>query len=563
MYSRTTVRAAGTRSDGEVQALPDLTSTRSERFYFTLRHLAANMEDFWRQPFGRAGSAIFWLMLLGLAAARASVALYGTRRSSADAFLVLDGAWRMLNGQRPHLDFNSMVGPAAYLPTLVGFRLASNTVAGFGYGQALMALLLGGWAYWLGGKLYQVPRVIYAWCVAAIAVSPAGLGMSPLALSPGMTYNRYGYSLLGILLLECLSTEVASELLAGFSSGAAIAILAFTKMTGFFAGVALLLVLISQRKETARRWVGFGAGAVLVGFPFLWYLHFDVAGVVRDLAITAEAKHVQLVEYLLDSIVLEAGIALLLTLVAFWFLIECGNHRAANRTLVAGISVIAVSVLLIFGNYQFTEMPLLSLLLLMLIQRMLAEHRKGHDILSMVIGGGALFAGITLFSVVVSLADGQWVKVHAARSAPRFESPVLRQFVPVKEDYDYTVIVNHGFDMLRQHRRPGERVMSLDFTNVFSYGLQLPPAAGGSTNLQFDGSFNAQHKVSPEKLFGAADLVMMPKTNSDYVSQYATPKIYGPYIGTHFELIDESPQWKLYRRSTAASKSSSSVQWPP
>ena len=57
---------------------------------------------------------------------------------SHDAFMVLDGAWRMLNGQRPHLDFNSMIGPAAYLPTVVGFRLASNTSAGFGYGQALV-----------------------------------------------------------------------------------------------------------------------------------------------------------------------------------------------------------------------------------------------------------------------------------------------------------------------------------------------------------------------------------------------------------------------------------------
>ena len=52
--------------------------------------------------------------------------------------------------------------------------------------------------------------------------------------------------------------------------------------------------------------------------------------------------------------------------------------------------------------------------------------------------------------------------------------------------------------------------MSLDFTNPFSYGLWIPPASGGSTNLAFNGSFNAKHNVSPEKLFGAADLVMWP-----------------------------------------------------
>ena len=63
--------------------------------------------------------------------------MYGVRYYTWDGFLVLDGAWRMLNGQRPHVDFNSIIGPAAYLPTVVGLVLASNTAAGFGYGAGV------------------------------------------------------------------------------------------------------------------------------------------------------------------------------------------------------------------------------------------------------------------------------------------------------------------------------------------------------------------------------------------------------------------------------------------
>jgi hypothetical protein len=275
-----------------------------------------------------------------------------------DGFMVLDWAWRMLNGQRPHVDFNSMIGPAAYLPTVVGFFLASNMAAGFGYGQALVALVLGIWAYLLGAKLYEVPRVIYAWCVAAIAVSPALLGLSPFALSPAATYNRYGYALLGVLLLECLSTEVGSEFIAGFSSGALIAILAFTKMTGFFMGVALLVALIPQRTQTFRRWMGIAAGAASVGLCFLWYLRFDLFVVIRDLAITAGAKHVKFFDiYLLNSVALDAAIALLLTFGASSFLVDAGKPRAAMRELLAGVSVTVASLLLIFGNYQPSELP--------------------------------------------------------------------------------------------------------------------------------------------------------------------------------------------------------------
>jgi hypothetical protein len=422
--------------------------------------------------------------------------------------MVLDGAWRMLNGQRPHVDFNSMIGPAAYLPTVVGFLLASNTAAGFGYGQALVALVLGIWAYLLGGKLYEVPRVIFAWCVAAIAVSPALLGLSPFALTPAATYNRYGYALLGVLLLECLSTEVGSEFIAGFSSGALIAILAFTKMTGFFIGVALLVALIPQRTQTFRRWLGIAAGAASVGLCFLWYLRFDLFAVIRDLAITAGAKHVKFFDiYLLNSVALDAGIALLLTFGAFSFLVDAGKPRAAIRELLAGVSVTVASLLLIFGNYQPSELPLLGFYLLTVGQRLLAKRRttsiESSGMLSLMIGGGSIFAGISIFSAIVSLSAAQLLMVHSVPRVDHFQSQALRQFVPVKDDSSYTSFVNDGFKLLKLYRNPGERVMSLDFSNPFSYGLWIPPASGGSTNLAFNGSFNAKHNVSPEKLFGA------------------------------------------------------------
>jgi len=478
--------------------------------------------------------------------------MYGMRYFSHDGFLVLDGAWRMLNGQRPHVDFNSIIGPAAYLPTLVGFKLASNTAAGFGYGQALVALVLGIWAYLLGAKLYEVPRVIYALCVAAIAVSPALLGMSPFALTPGATYNRYGYALLGVLLLECLSTEVGSELIAGLSSGALIAILAFTKMTGFFVGVALLVVLIPQRTQTFRRWFGLAAGAVSVGLCFLGYLRFDLLAVIRDLAIVAGAKRVRFTDiYLLNSIALDAGIALLLTFGAASFLVDSGKPQAAMRELLAGVSVTVASLLLIFGNFQPTELPLLGLYFLTVGQRLLANRRststEGGGMVSLMIGGGAIFAGISIFSAIVSLSTARWLMMHSARAAPHFQAQALRQFVPLKDDIGYTYLVNDGFRLLQQYRKPGERVMSLDCSNPFSYGLGIPPAPGGSTFLDYNGSFNAAHKVSPERLFGAADLVMVPKFFTDGGMQTTVPEIYGPYLESHFQRVAESSRWKLYR----------------
>jgi hypothetical protein len=168
--------------------------------------------------------------------------------------------------------------------------------------------------------------------------------------------------------------------------------------------------------------------------------------------------------------------------------------------------------------------------------------------LSLMIGGGAIFAGISIFFAAASLSAAGWLMVHSVRAAPHFQAQTLRQFVPVKDDVRYTYIINDGFSLLKLYRKPGERVMALDFANPFSYGLGIPPAPGGSTNLQFDGTFNAKHKVSPEKLFGAADLVMLPKIFSEGSLQFTVPTIYGPFLYSHFQLVAESSDWKLYRR---------------
>lgn len=58
-----------------------------------------------------------------------------------------------------------------------------------------------------------------------------------------------------------------------------------------------------------------------------------------------------------------------------------------------------------------------------------------------------------------------------------------------------------------------------------------------SVCLRYEGSFNELHKVSSGKLFGAADLVMVPDFFSDAGLQFSVPPIYGPYLESHFHLV--------------------------
>jgi hypothetical protein len=41
---------------------------------------------------------------------------------------------------------------------------------------------------------------------------------------------------------------------------------------------------------------------------------------------------------------------------------------------------------------------------------------------------------------------------------------------------------------------------------------------------------------------------MLPKIFSEGSLQFTVPTIYGPFLHSHFQLVAESSDWKLYRR---------------
>ena len=89
-----------------------------------VHNLTLKFLRFWSYPI--LSSPARWLLLIVVAIvclARAWIRLKGMQAYSHDAFLLLDGAWRMLNGQRPYIDFFTNVGVLAYTRLWSAFRL--------------------------------------------------------------------------------------------------------------------------------------------------------------------------------------------------------------------------------------------------------------------------------------------------------------------------------------------------------------------------------------------------------------------------------------------------------
>lgn len=514
----------------------------------------ARLEAFWRYPLlkFRSAHAALFVVIAVVCALRAWIGLSGVQVFTPDAFMPLDGAWRMLNGQRPHLDFYSFMGVLVYLPTLLGLLLASGGAEGFAYGQALVGLFSGLSSYLLTRKrLPDVPAALFCLSIVLLVTAPFPLGQSPLFTSPATTYNRYGYAALALILLEAVApakrTGNRQELLGGISTGSLLVMLFFLKITFFGAAVFLIGALAFCRPQTARRWAGIAAGCAALSLSFNAYFGFTLMPMIRDFVMVAGAKRVFARAYQLDSILVDAGTLISFAAITALLLLLQKRSHSARAVTIAGAAVCFAGTVLLFGSSEPHGTPLAIFFVLLALSQ-LARRSSGD---SRLLSGAVLLWGsvFTLTAIAPSLMGfgyAAFLRVQATRHEIPMAGSTLATFIPTGTDSWYRAFVNDGLALVKQNRAPGDTLMCLEFTNPFSYGLGMKPARGGATTLDYQTTFSDAHRPTAEWLIGSANLVMVPKTYS-YPAYENIRRIYGPYLNSHFHVMAESAQWRLYR----------------
>ena len=341
----------------------------------------------------------------------------------------------------------------------------------------------------------------------------------------------------------------------GFSTGAALSCAFFLKITYFISAVALIAAFIPRHRQTKKRWAGIVSGFVGLSILFSAYLRFHLGPMFHDLLLVAGAKHMKLNIYLVDGILFAAATLLIFALMATLLLLE---RRAGPDTsiLIAATGVCLVGSALLLGNYELYGFPLAGFFSILVIDtlntHLFAKTQNAPDLFrTSVVLSGTVFIAVALVSGAIGLANGLAQKYVKARQYAAINTPLLHGFVPVGDDAWLSAYVNDGLSLLEKFRHPGETVMSLDFTNAFSYGLGLKPAWGGATVLQYKTTFNDRYRQTAENLFGSADLVMLPLNFSDTTLPESIPRLYGRYLESHFDRIAESHDWRLYRRHAA------------
>jgi hypothetical protein len=536
----------------------------------------------WRNSKGLSGSrlpVVFFSGLTFLCAATAFIGAVPTRVFGHDIFIPLDAGWRIINGQRPHLDFVSGWGPVWFLVEGLGLKVSRYSVDGIGYANAIMACLVGTWCFFLGkDRLASIPRIGLGWYLAALVAAPYPLGITPLWPSHAMAYNRYGYALLGLILLECLSrvhdSQESSEAgwTGGFSTGVALSLALFLKASYFFVAVVLIGVLaLLLGRLVLRRLIAIVVGFLLVSTSILAYLRFDVTAVLGDLRMAGASRAGALDARTLIS---KASTQWPTLLVMMIFVLATtslsGNWLPSRwrdlRLGCIGALIVLADIGLMSTNAQPRGFPLCAVFAVLVINEIFwqrlpltpTQAQSSRSPFAVALGLGALLFVPQFMSDIVGVAYGVWSKekLRNGTEAIQFTSPDLKDLhlydfssTPQSNGTFFVDYVNDGVALLQSQTRPDETIISIDMTNPFSYALQRRPARAGIESPTYHFNIDDDHRPSDDRFFGDADIVMVPKRpalDAYYFLDFY--RAYEPGLKQRYYLAAESPLWWMYRR---------------
>lgn len=238
--------------------------------------------------------AVGWTLAALLAAYCAALVYLGALHTNLfghDSFIVLDSGWRVLQGQLPHVDFHTAQGPVfSIYSAFVMLAGRANLGFGFGFARALATAALTIWCFLLlRNRIIPAATIVLCVLVALMAGAPFALTSSPFTQSMAMFYNRFGYALLALVLLDGFQPRPPS-FVGGFSSGIAIGLLLFLKINFFGASLGFLALSMALRRPRLDRLAGLVTGSVLLAAPIIIWLRFDIAAMANDLRALAVAR---------------------------------------------------------------------------------------------------------------------------------------------------------------------------------------------------------------------------------------------------------------------------------
>jgi len=512
-----------------------------------------------------------------------------------DVFTLLNGAYRIYEGQAPSTDFSNPVGPLVYGLTALGMHLQhAPSLAAATYGQVMFLVIISALAWVVAWRrlpaMYAAAFTVF---MALLAVSVRPLGYSPWVTTYAMLYNRYGWLLYSTLLLLVLlqrrmpSTK-QSRAADGFLLGLILGLLFYDKITFFIA--SMVAVGIGLALSTLPRSPRLGAAAlsgfVVVGVVMRVAFGVHTTAYIGDFLQAARVQvSAQRTGLLAHAIFWTAPFALASILLLGGLFMIVRRRGEPIRDIVylslAAAYIMGSSLLISAGDAdEKGNLPALVVIPLLIVAALeptlprwaggSATSRSGSWPVSasrlLLVGLALLLVGAT--GPIVgedSLGLGKAVALRGYDARPpatqRFDARLLHDFVipadaqwqtAYRTAHNLPAMIDNGLSLLRRNIRPGDSVFTLAYTDPFSVALGLPLSRCGPLWWDLGYDFNPTHYPSAQCAIGNADWVIIPRMIpgqgccQETVSVMRT--VYSRYLSEHYRKVKQTSDWILLRR---------------
>jgi len=480
-----------------------------------------------------------------------------------DYCIYLDGAMRVLDGQRPQVDFHMPLGPLYFFLLASGLKLFVATIESFVYINILTILGLGVAAWIITSR--EIGSSLSLIFVAAIITASVNC-------HPWINYNPLCYAITALVLMAAgyVGQGRSSSLPVAFLAGILTGLVLFIKVNGFFISMvyAIAVCLLGRR----WRWLmSYLFGLTLAILAIEVALDFQLGAQIDNTLIGIRIRGGMITLRAITLIVKSAPMVLAipgLVIVAGLFL----SHRSSKGRpvlLMAGSILFAVGLGLVSvasgstGATSLVRYYVFTVMLPPLFWLIQTQWSQGGK-LNIFSGRVALRSAVAVCVCFFALAGyvkaiGYLLVSHPVPNGVRIESSLLADVV-----IDPTLLVQvgkaqlipaivEGLAIMTSADRvlPAGPVFVLDYCNCLN-------VLSGRTGAYGDRLWwHSAATFSEEMLVGTAEHYLQ-HYNQIFIPKYSVVddttllmrKHWGGYIGEHFSPALETQYWTVLIRET-------------
>lgn len=513
--------------------------------------------------YDRCGISLLVLTLLSIWA-QWSVSPIPLTATPPDIVIPLDAGWRVLSGQVPHNDFYTGLGPAFSYLYAIGVWFFGPTISAI-VSTNLMMMVFTTLLAWLVSRPRLSPFLVLLFSATVMmtssGVEPLGWGVD--ATDYAMSYNRYAF---GILMCVCLGSffpargristiaDGAEDVL----MGALVSFLLLLKINFFVIAAAAIAIKPLFVDFSFKRSAWVCLGLLLPVFFFWLVLGVSPAAFLNDMSLMYKVAmedrppFLKSIGDLILNLTIPFSIALLV-IAATGLICFISRKRAfpeLAQSFAAVSFLLAADLALGISNTQGAILVFLPLISLIALRELLIVDSLARSWGPSVVVIFTLFlSASTVIRETSYTAHAFWSKYSvnpADVEAQRFNSPYLENiYVPsgINQLSNYPLVVNDGLRLLKKHIVPGNKLVTLSYSNPFDFLLGLQPASGGSLCWHEGGTLTYSNHPQADRVFSNADLIVVDKQ----LGGLFWPT-YGDYINKRFVLVEKSDYWILLKR---------------